>query len=451
MAIRYKDSNGNWIAGQKAIETQLIDAQGNFVATNVEDALQEIKVEVDQDLAQLKGEVQGLKEAFERLKENGGSGGSGGIKLTSTFDYEVEYGLTDDIRLTYNIETGINEEIKLYLNINGVKTEHVSQYGNNSIDLKASDLGVGTHPVTMYAKVDKYVSRELRFNIVVVDDGSNTSVVVLDIPSDNYKVVVTMRNKDNQFLFSEPPLIEWGDNSSSVGDSVLGETSIKDFSHTYAQAGKYVVKLKNGVFYYNSKTSFKNNIYKIVSLFDNFPIETNHFRQSSKLVEANISNAVINGTHIIYYCPKLTKVIANNVKATNIKNCFASCRKLTEIIGLNTWNTNELTDMTYAFEAVPLTSLDDIADWNTENVVNMSYAFSEMNNITNLDFMSNWNLNKVNDMSYMSQKCTSLTSANLSGWDVKNVTTLKGMFSGCTSLTSVNAEGLDTSNASHVN
>ena len=48
MAIRYKDSNGNWITGQKAIETQLIDAQGNFVATNVEDALQEIKVEVDQ-------------------------------------------------------------------------------------------------------------------------------------------------------------------------------------------------------------------------------------------------------------------------------------------------------------------------------------------------------------------------------------------------------------------
>ena len=43
MAIRYKDSNGNWITGQKAIETQLIDAQGNFVATNVEDALQEIK------------------------------------------------------------------------------------------------------------------------------------------------------------------------------------------------------------------------------------------------------------------------------------------------------------------------------------------------------------------------------------------------------------------------
>lgn len=276
MAIRYKDSNGNWITGQKAIETQLIDAQGNFVATNVEDALQEIKVEVDQDLAQLKGEVQGqtevigslsqdmteAKEAIEWLKVNGGGGGggtaiptitstledcaiekgqdltiplffsssnmgngtayvlvnnievdtfgvkqgnntlklkaeylidvenfvslyvkdragivsnqlswkivSGGIELTSTFDYEVDYGITDDIRLTYDIETGINEEIKLYLNINGVETEHVSQNGDNFIDLKASDLGLGTHPVTMFAKVGKYVSKELRFNIVVV-------------------------------------------------------------------------------------------------------------------------------------------------------------------------------------------------------------------------------------------------------------------------------------------
>ena len=447
MAIRYKDSNGNWITGQKAIETQLIDAQGNFVATNVEDALQEIKVEVDS----LSRDMIEVKEAIEWLKENGGGGGgengeNGSIELSSTFDYEVEYGLTDDIRLTYNIETVINEEIKLYLNINGAETVHVSQNGYNFIDLKASDLGLGTHPVTMYAKVDKFVSRGLRFNIVVVYEGRNTSVVVLDIPSDNYKVTVTM-GKGNQVLFSEPPLIAWGDDSTSVGDSVLEEEkSTKDFSHTYAQAGKYVVKLKNGVFYYNSQTNFKNNIYKIVSLFDNFPIETNHFRQSPKLVEANISNAVIKGTHIIYYCPKLTKVIANNVKATNIKHCFASCRKLTEIIGLGTWNTNELTDMTYAFEYVPLASLDDMANWNTENVVNMSYAFSQMNNITNLDFMSNWNLNKVNDMSYMFQKCTSLTSANLSGWDVGNVILMIEMFNDCSSLTSLNLSSLDVSN-----
>ena len=109
MAIRYKDSNGNWVTGQKAIETQLTDAQGNFEATNVEDALQEIKVEVDQDLAQLKGEVQGqtevigslsqdmadAKEAIEWLKVNGGGGGGGTAipTITSTLeDCAIEKG-----------------------------------------------------------------------------------------------------------------------------------------------------------------------------------------------------------------------------------------------------------------------------------------------------------------------------------------------------------------------
>ena len=310
-------------------------------------------------------------------------------------------------------------------------------------------------------------------------EDSNTSVVVLDIPSDNYEVTVTMRVDfgDNSVLFSKPPLIAWGDNSTSVGDYVLGVTATKDFSHTYAQAGKYVVKLKNGTFCYNDTfqhPSFRDNIYKIVSLHDKFPIAYNHFRDSSKLVEANISNAVMIGGYQFMSCPNLTKVIANNVKAISIVYCFRVCSNLTEIIGLDTWNTDELTNMRCAFATISLTSLDDMADWNTENVVDMNSAFDGMRNITNLDFMSNWNFNKVTDMgniflncysltsvdlsgwdittvtnlSGMFGHCSSLTSVDLSGWNVGKVTAMSGMFSGCSSLTSINMEGWDTGNVS---
>ena len=153
MAIRYKDSNGNWITGQKAIETQLIDAQGNFVATNVEDALQEIKVEVDQDLAQLKGEVQGqtevigslsqdmteAKEAIEWLKVNGGGGGGGTAvpTITSTLeDCAIEKGQDLTIPLFFSSSNMGNGTAYVLVNNIEVDTFGVKQ-GNNTLKLKA--------------------------------------------------------------------------------------------------------------------------------------------------------------------------------------------------------------------------------------------------------------------------------------------------------------------------
>ena len=135
-------------------------------------------------------------------------------------------------------------------------------------------------------------------------------------------------------------------------------------------------------------------------------------------------------------CLNLTKVIANNIKACNdVGYCFRYCPNLTEIIGLDTWNTDEVTNMEYVFELTPLTSLNDIANWNTENVVNMRYAFSGMKNITNLDFISNWNMIKVTNMSNMFLSCSSLTSVDLSNWDTSSVTNMSDMFRGCSSLT----------------
>ena len=283
-------------------------------------------------------------------------------------------------------------------------------------------------------------------------DDSNTSVVVLDIPYDGYEVTITMRTNfgNDSVLFSRPPLIAWGDNSSSVGNYVLEGvgTSTKDFSHTYAQAGKYVVKLKNGTFDYNGArlhSSIRDNIYKIVSLHDKFPVVANYFRDSSKLVEANISNAVLinSSMYHMFNCPNLTKVIANNVKAINISHCFRSCPNLTEIIGLDTWNTDELTDMKYTFTGTPLTSLDDIADWNTENVVDMSYMFQNCTSLTSLD-LSSWDVSSVTAMNSMFYNCTSLTSLNLDSWNTENVTDMSHMFRNCSLLQNLDVSHFNT-------
>lgn len=305
MAIKRKDSNGNWVLDQQAIETSIIDLEGNFESTNVEGALRELaeqqksganlteledKIEtnrlgiisnankianlqkqienggsVPRDLVDrvttLENEMITAKEDIEYLKVNGGGGGSsavptiksdfedcaidkgsdviipifftspnmgdgtayilvnniqvdsagvkqgnnnvrvkaqylsntdnkvaiyvkdragivtnqlswtiiaGGIELTSTFDYEVDYGITDTIRIPYTIDTGISGNATLYFTIDNETTEYTCSNGVNYLDINASDIGLGTHAVSMYATIDKYTSRTLSFNIVII-------------------------------------------------------------------------------------------------------------------------------------------------------------------------------------------------------------------------------------------------------------------------------------------
>lgn len=285
MAIRYQDENGNWVTGQKAIETKITDQQGNFESDNVEGALRELAegVKANADVTKLEATIQAnsskignlqtkvtnlqsdmltAQDDIEWLKVNGGGGGgtavptitstftdtsidkgsdvtipiffsspnqgngtayilvnniqvdttglkqgnnnvrvqgqfltsqtenlvaiyakdragivsnqlswtivAGGIELTSTFDYEADYGITDTIRIDYNIDTGIKETITLTLDIDNNVTTYTAVNGGNFIDITAADLGLGTHVVKMYATVGKYTSRTLSFNLVIV-------------------------------------------------------------------------------------------------------------------------------------------------------------------------------------------------------------------------------------------------------------------------------------------
>lgn len=292
MAIRYKDENGNWVTGQKAVETIITDQEGNFESDHVEGALRELaeKVKNNSDIDSIEAAVKAntskisklqssvttntsnigslqsdmttAKEDIEWLKINGGGGGgssvvptieseftdcaidkgtdvvipifftspnmgegtayitvnniqvdtaqvkqgnnqvrvkaqyltatdnrvgiyvrdragivtnklswtiiAGGIDLTSTFDYEVDYGITDTIRITYKIDTGITEPITTTITIDGVATEYSSVNGENFVDIPGSDIGLGTHAVTIVSKVGKYTSKTLSFNIVII-------------------------------------------------------------------------------------------------------------------------------------------------------------------------------------------------------------------------------------------------------------------------------------------
>ena len=275
MSLKIKNKNGEWVVDQKAIQTSIIDLEGNFESNNVEGALRELAAKKTRSSEELEAKVEtnrlsierlGLRvaqneEDIEWLKENGGGGGgtivptisstftdteiekgqdltipiffsspsggngtayisvnnievgnagvvqgnnnikvsgtyltktdnivgiyvrdragiasnqlnfnvvAGGITLTSSFDYEVDYGVTDTIKMPYTIETGVQGEITLHLTVNGTKHEVSATNGYNEYTLSNLGLSLGTHSISMYATVGKYTSNTVSFNIAIV-------------------------------------------------------------------------------------------------------------------------------------------------------------------------------------------------------------------------------------------------------------------------------------------
>ena len=118
--------------------------------------------------------------------------------------------------------------------------------------------------------------------------------------------------------------------------------------------------------------------------------------------------------------------------------------KLTSL-DLSSFNTENVTDMSYMFRyCTSLTSLD-LSGFNTEKVTNMAGMFSYCESLTSLD-LSGFNTEKVMDMAGMFSFCESLTSLDLSGFNTEKVTGMRYMFDGCSALTSLDLSKFNTAN-----
>ena len=137
-----------------------------------------------------------------------------------------------------------------------------------------------------------------------------------------------------------------------------------------------------------------------------------------------------------------------NVNA-NCGNMFSGGTNLTSIDFGESFNTENVTNMSEMFwECSNLTSLN-LSNFNTSNVTNMSNMFVGCSSLTSLN-LSNFNTSNVTDMRSMFFNCRSLTSLNLSNFNTSNVTNMNGMFVSCSSLTSLNLSNFNTSSVTNM-
>jgi len=96
--------------------------------------------------------------------------------------------------------------------------------------------------------------------------------------------------------------------------------------------------------------------------------------------------------------------------------------------------------MSYMFECCQgLESIIGIDTWDTANVTNMYGVFYQCNGLSTLD-LSSWDTSNVTSMSAMFIYCSKLSAIYIgSSWSTASVTSGTSMFYGCTSLPNYNS------------
>ena len=205
------------------------------------------------------------------------------------------------------------------------------------------------------------------------------------------------------------------DNVSNGSDMFTGCKSLKDYSdsktdHTFANCGMDGYFTPGGCGYAEYDLSSKTLTFRYKGV---------------KPEGAYALNEGASEPGWLTYKNEIKEVVFNasfaNARPTSCYYWFSSCKNLTDIEG--------------------------IENLNTENVTNMNSMFDRCSALTSLD-LTNFNTAKVSDMSYMFMGCTALTTIFVSDKFVTNlVTSSDNMFHMCINL--IGAIEYDGSKSDH--
>jgi surface protein len=148
---------------------------------------------------------------------------------------------------------------------------------------------------------------------------------------------------------------------------------------------------------------------------------------------------------------KFPDVIYIDNSVTNISKLFDSM-KLTKypkiICNSNVLNMNGLYKQ-ISGSVMPISNVD-VSGLNTSNVTDISYMFQYFDTLTQINGIENFNTNKVTTMQDMFKGCTSIQELDLSGFSNSNnaLNRTNGMFNGCNNLIKIDIRNLTFSSVS---
>ena len=120
----------------------------------------------------------------------------------------------------------------------------------------------------------------------------------------------------------------------------------------------------------------------------------------------------------------------------SIKEVFYKYFNITDIIGLENWDTSNVIDMNCAFNRCWSIRHIDVRNWDVSKVKDMSIMFYECRSMQYID-VSNWDVSSVDNMVVMFGLCGNLKSIDTSNWYLPNINNALEMFRNCMSLRTI--------------
>lgn len=123
-------------------------------------------------------------------------------------------------------------------------------------------------------------------------------------------------------------------------------------------------------------------------------------------------------------------------KTKSITGLFADSIKLKRIIGLETWDTSNVEEMSQLFQNCESLKTIDVEKFDTSNVKDMNSMFNNCPNLEKIN-LNSFNTSKIQNVTTMFAGDSNLKTVNLDNWDLSKLTnsySLGGMFSSCNKI-----------------
>lgn len=130
-------------------------------------------------------------------------------------------------------------------------------------------------------------------------------------------------------------------------------------------------------------------------------------------------------------------------KVTNLAFSFQECPNITELRGTETWDVSNVTDMRYMFKGCHKLQSLDLTGWDLSKITSLLQIFYLCKSLTEINGIENWNTENITNMRYLFENCNAITSLDVSKWKTSKVTSTVNMFAYCNLLDNLDLTGWD--------
>ncbi len=117
----------------------------------------------------------------------------------------------------------------------------------------------------------------------------------------------------------------------------------------------------------------------------------------------------------------------------NSSNLFYGFSVLKTVNGFENLHTENVTNLSYFFEACVSLETVDLSSFDTSNVTNFFYLFYDCKSLISVN-LNGWDTSSATNMGYMFNNCCALTVLDISSFNTNKVTNMFKMFYLCSSL-----------------